>query len=72
MTKYYPVTSGTADHRRHHHFRATGEFRPPMKGEHYLSGAIVEVYQARADLTTPYHIATMVRTKVITFIVEDV
>jgi hypothetical protein len=41
-------------------FRATGEFRPPMKGEYYLSGAIVEAYRARADLGSCYWIAEAV------------
>lgn len=38
-------------------FRATGEFRPPRQGEHYLSGAIVCAYRAPNDLSTPYWIA---------------
>lgn len=38
-------------------FKATGEFRPPRKGEWYLSGAIVAAYQAPNDLSTPYWIA---------------
>jgi hypothetical protein len=38
-------------------FRATGEFRAPLKGEYYLSGAIVEAYQAPNDLTSAYWIA---------------
>ena len=39
-------------------YQATGEFRPPKKGEHYLSGAIVEVYDAPNDLSQPFWIAT--------------
>ena len=31
--------------------------RPPRKGEYYLSGAIIGVYQAPIDLRTSYHIA---------------
>ena len=31
--------------------RATGEVRPPKKGEWYLSGAVVEAYRARNDMT---------------------
>ena len=38
-------------------FAWTGEKRPPRKGEYFLSGAIVEAYQAYSDLNTPYHIA---------------
>lgn len=50
----------------------TGEFRPPKKGEWYLSGAIVEAYKAPNDLDTPRHIAKIanVRRK-ISFIIED-
>ena len=40
-----------------------GEFRPPKKGEWYLSGAIPEAYVARNDLSTPYHIVQLVRVK---------
>lgn len=39
-------------------FRRTGEFRAPLKGELYISGAVPEVYRAPNDLSTPYHIAT--------------
>jgi hypothetical protein len=38
-------------------YKATGEFRPPLKGEYYLSGAIVQAYRAPSDLNTPYWIA---------------
>lgn len=38
----------------------TGEKRAPKAGEWYLSGAIIEAYQAKNDLTTPYHIAKIV------------
>jgi hypothetical protein len=38
-------------------YRATGEFRPPLRGEFFLSGAIVEAYRAPNDLSTPYWIA---------------
>lgn len=31
-------------------------FRPPRKGEYYLSGAIVEAYKAKNDLTASYWI----------------
>ena len=41
----------------------TGEKRPPKKGEWYLSGAIIEAWQAPNDLATPFHIARLVRTK---------
>ena len=38
-------------------YKATGEFRPPRKGEYYLSGAIIIAYLAPNDLSTPYWIA---------------
>lgn len=43
-------------------YRKTGEFRPPKKGEHYLSGAIPEVYKAHADHAedNKFHIMTEV------------
>ncbi len=51
----------------------TGEKRPPKKGEWYLSGAEIEAYQARNDLSTSYHIAKVVRvTKVTTETFEDI
>lgn len=77
MTKFYPVAGSTfiadgkllrLDH--NNHAKATGEFRPPRKGEWFLSGAIVAAYQARADLTTPYHIAVVVKTRTVTTIEE--
>jgi len=36
-------------------------YRPPKKGEYYLSGAIVEAYCAPNDLSTPYLV--VVKTK---------
>jgi len=41
----------------------TGEFRPPKKGEWYLSGAVVEAYLAKNDLQSPYHLARLVRVR---------
>lgn len=38
-------------------FRAGPEFRPPRKGEFYLSGAIPCAYRAPNDLLTSYRIA---------------
>ena len=45
------------------HIRAirTGEFRPPVKGEWYLSGACAEAWKTRGNLETPYHILRLVR-----------
>jgi len=44
-------------------FRAvlTGEFRPPKKGEWYLSGAIPGAYQAPNDLNDSYHILRIMK-----------
>ena len=54
----------------------TGEKRPPKKGEWYLSGAIIEAYQAKNDMTTPYYITKLVQvvtvTKEITTIIQEV
>ena len=41
----------------------TGEFRNPKKGEWYISGAIVEAYKARNDLSSSFHIVKLVLTK---------
>jgi len=38
-------------------FERTGEYRPPKKGEYYISGAIPEVYQAPNDLGQSHVIA---------------
>jgi hypothetical protein len=38
-----------------------GEFRPPKKGEYYLSGAIPMAYKAPNDLSTSYHICKLAR-----------
>lgn len=75
MTRYYPLNEGDAAFRRTHHARATGEFRPPHKGELFLSSTLAtltEVHRARTDLTDFYHIAEIVRTKTIITVVEDI
>ena len=46
--------------------QATGEKRPPTCGEWYLSGAIVEAYQAPSNLATPFDIARIVTVRVTT------
>lgn len=38
---------------------ATGEKRPPRKGEWFLSGSFIEAYRAENDLTTAYDIARL-------------
>lgn len=42
----------------------TGEKRPPLRGEWFLSGASVAAYRAPNDLSTPYHIAKLVRVEI--------
>ncbi len=37
--------------------KATGVKRCPRQGEWYLSGAIIEAYQAKSDMQTAYYIA---------------
>lgn len=39
----------------------SGQFRPPRKGEWFLSGAVVEAYKAELNLTASYHIARLVK-----------
>lgn len=39
----------------------TGDHRPPLKGEWYLSGSVIEAYRAPNDLSTPYPIARLTR-----------
>lgn len=40
--------------------KMTGEFRKPLKGEYYISGAIPEAYQAFNDINDSFHIAKRV------------
>jgi hypothetical protein len=42
------------------HCKATGEFRCPLKGEAYLSGAIIEGWEAPNDLSQKFWIAVLV------------
>lgn len=50
---------------RDHFLRAVDacEYRPPRKGEWYLSGAIVEAYRAPNDLEGKVHIARIVEVR---------
>lgn len=60
----FPIAAGESlptGYDQHTRARYAGEFRPPRSGEWYLSGAIVEAYRAPNDLSTPFHIATLVR-----------
>ncbi len=50
----------------------TGKKRCPKAGEWYLSGSIIEAYKAFNDLSTPYHIAKLVRTETVTTVIETV
>ena len=38
---------------------ATGEFRPPRKGEWFLSGSYIKPFRAESDLPTAYNIAKL-------------
>jgi hypothetical protein len=41
-------------------YKATGEYREPLRGEYFLSGAIVQAYRASNDLPSKYWIAVPV------------
>ena len=57
----YPAAFGSVlIPKKRDYYQANGEFRPPKRGEYYLSGAIVEAYRAPNDLSTPYWIAEFV------------
>jgi hypothetical protein len=51
--------------------KPTGDFRPPWKGEWYLSGAIIEAYQAKADMSDSYVIAEIVKAREVWEEVEE-
>lgn len=53
-------------------FKKTKEFRPPKKGEWYISGAIPEAYKAFNDLDTPFWIAKRVIVRLIPSHYEEV
>lgn len=52
-----------AGSRQNVHAINTGKKRPPLKGEWFLSGAIVGAYRAEEDMSIPYSIAKLVRTE---------
>lgn len=54
------------------HAQWTGEKRCPKKGEWYLSGSIIEAYCAPNDLSTPFHIAKLVRTQTRTVTITEI
>ena len=47
-------------------FVRTGEYRNPLKGEFYLSGADPGAWAAYNDMSSPYHILRPVRVKTVT------
>lgn len=51
--------------------RWNGEKRAPKKGEWYLSGSTIAAYQAKNDMTVPYHIAELCEVKTTTTIVKE-
>lgn len=67
--KLYPLAPGERvpgeSDTRNVRARATGEFRAPRRGEWYLSGATIEAYRAPSDLTTSFHIARLVRGRLV-------
>ncbi len=46
--------------------QATGEYRPPKKGEWYISGAIPEGYRAPNDLSQAFNIGRLVEVETMT------
>lgn len=59
MSSSYRIADSLRYNEKFTHAVMTGEFRPPRKGEWYISGAIPAAYRARNDLSTPYHIAIL-------------
>lgn len=73
LVDQYPGTFNKEQHfGRDLRAQATGEFRPPKAKEWYLSGAIIEAYRAKADMTTAYHIARIVRVARTTHVTETI
>jgi hypothetical protein len=66
--EFYPLADFHSQHFKTHDVYAikSDEFRPPKKGEWYLSGALIDAYQAKNDLTSSYRIAKLVRIEKIT------
>lgn len=50
--------------------QATGEFRPPKKGEWYISGAIPAGYYAPNDLNASHYIGQLVEVRVVMEVVR--
>ena len=51
---------------------ATGEFRPPLKGEWYLSGAKPTAYRASNDFNASYYIMRLVVVEQSTYVVKRI
>ncbi|GAA3751219.1 hypothetical protein [Micromonospora maritima] len=66
----YPVAPGEplprGAGRQNLRVKATGEKRPPRKGEWYLSGATIEGYRAPNDLTQEHQIGELVEGETVT------
>lgn len=56
----YPLGSRERYRERNMAAMWTGERRAPKAGEWYLSGAVIEAYQAPNDLSQEFHIAKLV------------
>lgn len=54
--KTYPGEQQGSLTRKTARYAKTGEFRPPKRGEFFLSGAPPEVYRTPNDLSQSYHI----------------
>lgn len=66
----YPLGDSKPPHLKGVKVRALpcGAFRPPRKGEWFLSGSLVTAYQAAHDMSTPYRLAVLVEVEeVVTF-----
>ena len=50
----------------HKYYVRTGEFRAPLEGEHYLSGAIPYPYKATCNMMVAFHIVRAARADEIT------
>jgi len=51
--------------------RWTGEVRRPLKGEWYLSGAVIAAYKAPANLSHDFAIAELVQGRTVSTWVDD-
>lgn len=65
--EHYPLGTGAIHDKTKYRVKATGEFRPPKQGEWYLSGAVVEGYQAKGDLLTSYYIGKLVKGEIVSY-----